>query len=129
MLLESILFDVQDNPLSEETKKWLQHWTEYAPRGLPPPAVIKELEAYRPSKPKTLFRYVQNIEPEPQKQLLSWLPDWKIVIDSFFEGPPIYVKVATVEPKNILVDMRLIVSSFPEMEKLVLPDEVITYQV
>jgi hypothetical protein len=125
--LESIIFE-QKKELSQETKDWLQFWTETAPRGLPPNNVIEELKPYRPTETKLLWRYVQNVQTEDQKQLLSWLPTVKEVISSFFEGPPMYIKVAEVEPSNILVDMRLVVNAYPEMDNFVLPDEVITYQ-
>ena len=126
--LESIIFE-QKKELSQETKDWLRVWTETAPRGLPPNNVIEELKPYRPTKKTMLWRYVQVIQTEDQKQLLSWLPTVGFVLDAFFEGPPIYIKVAEVEPSNILVDMRLVVNVHPEMDNFVLRDEVVTYQV
>ena len=126
--LENIIFE-QKKELSQETKDWLRVWTETAPRGLPPNNVIEELKPYRPTETKLLWRYVHHLQTEDQKQLLSWLPTVKEVINAFFEGPPIYIKVAEVEPSNILVDMRSVVNAYPEMDKFVLRDEVVTYQV
>lgn len=128
MQLKKILFE-SDISLSEETRNWLQSWTETAPKGLPSDKIIRELKPYRPSQPKMLWRYVQTIETESQKQLLSWLPSINRVLDAFFEGPSIYVKVAMVDPKDILVDMQLVVDAYPEMNNIVLREEIITYQI
>ena len=127
--LKDILFEGNQPPkLSQKTKDWLQLWTSTAPRGYPPTSVIEELTPYRPTEPKMLWRYVQVIKTEDQKQLLSWLRTIEHVIDAFFDGAPMYIKVAEVKPSDILVDMRLVVNAYPEMDKLVLRDEVITYQ-
>lgn len=113
--------------ISTEALDWCIYWTEYAPRELPSARIQKELKKTRPANSVLCFRYVAYPEEENLKSLLSWSPDFQLIINSFFEGSPIWLRMADLQPDNILVDMRKVIELNPHLKKHLL-NEIVTFK-
>lgn len=95
--------------------------------GLPSVRIQKELRKTRPTNSTLCFRYVASPNEEHLKSLLSWSPDFELIVDSFFEGDPIWLRMAEIKPSSILVDIRKIIELYPNMKKSLL-NEIVTFK-
>ena len=116
-----------ENHISTEALEWCVYWTEYAPMDLPSARIQKEFRKTRPVNSVLCFRYVASPDEEHLKSLLSWSPDLELIVDSFFEGSPIWLRMAELQPNNILVDMRKIIELYPRLKKSLL-NEIVTFK-